>query len=82
MAKDKRFSQQIDLKSFLLDSEKQRLYYWNRNIGDSTWGEIINQTDNLRGSNPKSVLLLQEAMALYSSFILGIGIIHYNAMQY
>ena len=80
VAKDKRFSQQIDLKSFLIDSEKQRLYYWNRNIGDSIWSEIINQTDHLRKSNPESVLSLQEAMALYSSIILGIGIIYHNTM--
>ena len=71
-AKDKRFRQQIDLRSFLVDNEKQNLYYWNRNIADQVWARIINQTENLNKSNPKSLLYLQEAMAFYKNIILGI----------
>ena len=71
-AKDKRFRQQIDLKSFLVDHEKEKLYYWNRNIADQVWSRIVNQTEDLKRSNPKSLLGLQEAMAFYKNILLGI----------
>ena len=71
-AKDKRFRQQLDLRSFLVDNEKQNLYYWNRNIADPVWARLLNQTENLNKSNPKSLLYLQEAMAFYKNIILGI----------
>ena len=72
VAKDKRFRQQIDLRSFLVDYEKENVYYWNRNIADQVWGRILNQTEDLNKFNPKSLLSLQEAMAFYKNIILGI----------
>ena len=71
VGKDKRFSQQIELKSFLLHPRKQILYYWNQNLDEAIWGNILNQTDGLRRSHPESILALQEAMAFYQNIILG-----------
>ena len=71
VSKDKRFSQQIDLQSFLLDPERQNLFYWNRNIEEDVWKKFINQTEDLKKSHPKSILALQEAMAFYKNIILG-----------
>ena len=71
VGKDKRFSQQIELKSFLLHPRKQVLYYWNQNLDEAIWGNILNQTDGLRRSQPESILALQEAMAFYQNILLG-----------